>query len=190
MHIAYARVSCAEQSLDLQINALKQAGYDRIFTDHGVSGMTMDRAGLSEALAMLKEGDTFIVWRLDRLARSMRELTDTVWALHNRGIRFQSLCEHIDVSSAFGELMLHVLSAIAHFERALIVERTRAGMQAAKERGVTFGRKPALNGEELHEALFLIGQGMSVPDTAIQMGVGRSTMYRYLTHLDDGCIAA
>lgn len=179
MRLAYARVSSTDQSLNLQIDALKSAGYDEIFTDHGVSGIAYDRPGLSKALRKLKKGDTLIVWRLDRLARSMRELTDTVWTLHKRGIHFQSLCEHIDVSSAFGELILHVLSAIAHFERALIVERTRAGIQAAKERGVKFGRKPVFDGEELMEAMFLIDEGMSVEEVARQMSVGTSTMYRY-----------
>lgn len=181
MRIAYARVSTTDQSLDLQIDALKAHGYDRIFTDHGVSGISADRSGLREAMSVLQEGDTFIVWRLDRLARSMRDLTDTVESLNNRGIRFISLCEYIDVNSAFGELILHILSAVAHFERALLVERTRAGMAAAKERGKTFGRRPALNGEEFCEALFLIDGGMSIPKAAQQIGVGRSTLYRYVS---------
>lgn len=185
MRIAYARVSSSEQSLDLQIDALTEAGYDHIFYDHGVSGVAAERPGLSEALEQLNGGDTLIVWRLDRLARSMRELTDIVWALHRRGIRFQSLCEFIDVSSAFGELILHVLSAIAHFERALLIERTVAGMQAAKDRGVQFGRKPAMDGETFREALYLMQQGMSVSDTAKQMGVGRSTLYRYMAQMRD-----
>lgn len=180
MRIGYARVSTADQSLSLQQDALAKAGYDLLFEDHGISGVAAERPNLNKALAMLSAGDTLIVWRLDRLARSMRELTDIVWSLHKRGIGFQSLCEHIDVGSAFGEFTLHILSAVAHFERALIVERTRAGMAAAKERGVKFGRKPALSGEELQEALFLIRQGMSVEDTADQMGIGRSTLYRYV----------
>ncbi|MEM8987401.1 MAG: recombinase family protein [Pseudomonadota bacterium] len=180
MRIAYARVSTDDQSLDLQINALKKAGYDRLFQDHGVSGVAEDRPGFFEALKTLKEGDTFIVWRLDRVARSNWELTDTVMSLHRNGIRFQSLCEHIDVSSPFGELILHVLSAIAHFERGLIVERTRAGMKAAKERGVQIGRKRALNGEQFLEARFLLNEGKRVSDVAKHMGIGRSTLYRYL----------
>ena len=184
MRIAYARVSSADQSLDLQIDALERAGCDRIFRDHGISGTASNRPGLLAALEALEPGDTQVVWRLDRLARSMRELTDTVWALHNKGIRFQSLCEHIDISSAFGELVLHILSAIAHFERALIVERTVAGMQAAKERGVKFGRRPALDGESLSEALFLLEQGLKVEEAAQQIGVGRSTLYRYLADLE------
>lgn len=180
MRIAYARVSTDDQSLDLQIDALKRTGYDKLYKDHGVSGVSDDRSGLMEALGVLEKGDTFIVWRLDRIARSNRELTDIVMSLHRDGIAFQSVCEHIDVSSAFGELILHVLSAVAHFERGLLVERTRAGMRAAKERGVQFGRKPALNGEQFMEALFLIDEGMRVGEVAKHMGISRSTMYRYL----------
>lgn len=184
MRIGYARVSTDLQTIDLQIDALRKAGCDRIFEDRGVSGIVSERPGLHGALTCLEAGDRLVVWRLDRLARSMRDLTDTIAALHARNIGFQSICEHIDVGSAFGEFVLHVLSAVAHFERALIIERTRAGMAAAKARGATFGRKPVLSPEELHEAVYLIGQGMSVTDTASQIGVGRSTLYRYLADRD------
>jgi len=183
MRVAYARVSTSDQSLDLQTDALKKAGYDHLFQDHGVSGIAKDRPELSKALSILEEGDTFLVWRLDRIARSMQELTDTVWMLNNRGVRFVSLCEYIDVSSAFGELILHVLGAIAHFERALLVERTKAGMASAKLRGVKFGRKPVMDGEDVDEALWLINHGMSIQDTAKKFGIGRSTLYRYLSGL-------
>ena len=181
MRIAYARVSTSDQSLDLQIDALKKEGYDRLFQDHGVSGIAKERPVLNEALAMLDEGDTFIVWRLDRIARSMQELTDIVWSLHNRGIRFVSLSEHIDVSSAVGELILHVLGAVAHFERALIVERTKAGMDAARQRGVQFGRKPILDEEAIAQALKMIRHGSSISETARELGIGRSTLYRYVS---------
>jgi DNA invertase Pin-like site-specific DNA recombinase len=180
MQIGYARVSTTDQSLDLQIDALKRAGCDLIFDDHGISGVQTERPGLSKAFAQLGPGDTLIVWRLDRLARSMRDLVDTVTVLHERGIVFRSLSEHIDIGSAFGEFALHVLGAAAHFERALIIERTKAGMEAARERGAKFGRKPALTGEDLHEALFLIDGGLCVEKTARQLGIGRSTLYRYL----------
>lgn len=183
MRIGYARVSTDDQNLDLQIDALRRADCDRIFQDHGVSGIAAERPGLIDALASLNPGDTLVVWRLDRLARSMRDLTDMIAALHGRGIGFQSVCEHIDVGSAFGEFVLHVLSAVAHFERALIVERTKAGMAAAKARGATFGRRPILDGEQLHEALFLTSHGMSVKAAALQIGVGRSTLYRYVARV-------
>jgi DNA invertase Pin-like site-specific DNA recombinase len=180
MRIGYARVSTQDQCLDLQIDALERAGCERIFKDPGVSGVAVERPGLIEALGCVQEGDALVVWRLDRIARSMRDLTDTVMGLHHRGVEFMSLCEYINVTSAFGEFTLHVLAAAAHLERALIVERTRAGMQAAKERGATFGRKPALDGEMLREALILQRQGLSVQSIATQLGVGRSTMYRYM----------
>ncbi|MEM0928045.1 MAG: recombinase family protein [Pseudomonadota bacterium] len=180
MKVAYARVSTQDQSLDLQIRALQRAGYDQLFTDHGVSGMQTERSGLSDALQTLEDGDTLMVWRLDRLARSMRELTDMVWSLHRRNIRFYSVCEHIDIGSAFGEFQLHMIAAMAHFERALIVERTREGMAAAKARGAQIGRKPALSPQALEEALYLKSQGMGVVDVAAQLGIGRSTLYRYL----------
>ena len=181
MRIGYARVSTCEQSLDLQIDALEKAGCATIFKDHGVSGVAPDRIGLSKAMETLVEGDTLVVWRLDRMARSMRDLIDTVDALHARKIGFQSLCEHIDIDSAFGELILHVLSSVVHFERRLIVERTRAGMEAARSRGASFGRRPAIDDETVREALQLKAQGMTVPAIAADIGVGRSTLYRYLS---------
>ena len=177
--IGYARVSSQDQNLALQMDALERAECDQVFTDHA-SGADCSRKGYKDALAALKPGDTLIVWRLDRLARSMRELVDIIEWLHSQNVGFQSLCEYIDLNSAFGELILHVLSAIAHFERRLIQERTIAGMQAAKERGVSFGRKPCIDPELLDQARNLVYNGMSVTQTAREIGVGRSTLYRYL----------
>lgn len=181
--IGYARVSTADQSLGLQRDALKNARCSKIFEDHGASGATQDRDGLIEALEALEPGDTLMVWRLDRLARSMRDLTDMVVGLHGRDIAFRSLCEQIDISSAFGEFVLHILSAVAHFERALIVERTKAGIEAARARGVQIGRRPAIDGDMLCEALFLLRSGFDVSQAATQIGVGRSTLYRHLSAL-------
>ena len=169
-----------EQSLDLQLRALEEDGCDQIFEDHGLSGQTTDRPGLWKALDALSEGDTLVVWRLDRLARSMLDLTDTVTALHQRGIGFRSICEYFDLGTPIGDFTLHILSAMAHFERALIVERTKAGMDAAKARGVQIGRPPAMDGETFREALFLISRGMKVTEAAAQLGVGTSTLYKYL----------
>jgi len=182
MRIAYARCSTAEQSIDLQVDALEKAGYDRLFSDHGCSGVK-DRPELQAALSLAQEGDTFMVWRLDRIARSMRELLDVVTDFNDRGIRFVSLNEHIDVSNAFGELILHVLGAVAHFERALIIERTKAGIEAAKARGVRFGRKPALDAEEISEAISMIGHGSSIQEAANKFGIGKSTLYRYMAQI-------
>ncbi|MEM9840241.1 MAG: recombinase family protein [Pseudomonadota bacterium] len=184
MRVAYARVSTDVQSLDLQVDALARFGYDRLFTDHGVSGVADHRPGLVSALSTVESGDSFVVWRLDRVARSMRELSDTVLGLDKRGVHFHSLCEHIDVSSPIGELILHILSAMAQFERALIVERTKSGMLAAKERGVQFGRPRSLDADRLIEAQTLIDQGVSVSDAAVLIGTSKSTLYRYLRSAD------
>ncbi len=178
--IGYARVSTADQSLDLQVDALQKAGCEQIFEDHGLSGKNTNRDGFRAVMDALRDGDTLVVWRLDRLARSMRDLTDTIQALHQRGVAFQSLSEKFDVSSAFGELVLHILGAIAHFERELIAERTKAGMIAAKERGVKFGRKSVLDSQKLNIAHDLIADGMDVADVARNIGVGKSTLYRYI----------
>ena len=183
MRVAYARCSTFEQTLDLQLLALERAGYDLLFTDKGISGTSHDRPGYHAALDRLSPGDTLIVWRLDRLARSMRDLTDTVWSLHKRGIGFCSLCETFDLNTAVGELTLNMLCAIAQFERALIIERTKAGMESAKAKGHFPGRPAAIDGEMLEEALFLIRQGLKVDEAAVQIGVGRSTLYRYLADL-------
>ena len=178
--VGYARVSTGDQSLNLQLDALNRAGCDVIYKDRGVSGAAIDRPGLSRAFEALERGDSFIVWRFDRFARSSQFLMDTAWSLKKRGINFESLTECVNLDSAFGELQLHIIAGMARFERALIVERTREGMAAAKARGVEFGRKPALDAQGLQEALYLIGEGMGVEEAAQHVGVGRSTMYRYV----------
>lgn len=183
--VGYARCSTGDQSLALQLDALNRANCDVIYEDHGVSGATIERPGLSKAFESLERGDAFVVWRFDRFARSSQFLMDTAWRLRDRGINFESLTECVNLDSAFGELQLHIIAGMARFERALIIERTREGMAAAKERGVEFGRKPALDAQGVQEALYLIGQGMSVTDTARHVGVGRSTLYRYLRELGD-----
>lgn len=177
----YARVSTQDQHLDLQLDALRKAGCEQVFKDHGVGGVSRKRVELQAVLKKVRPGDMLIVWRLDRLARSMFELVNIVKDLHERDVAFRSLCEYIDINSAFGELVLHILSAIAHFERSLIVERTRAGMQAARERGVKIGRPRALDDNELEEALSRIHNGRSVRDAAVELGIGTSTLYRYVS---------
>ena len=184
MRIGYARVSTDDQSLDLQLDALVEAGCDRIFKDHGVSGMETERDGLSDALLALSPGDTLVVWRLDRLGRSVFDLIDTLHWMQARDVAFFSICDGLNTGSVFGETIYIVASAFAHLERCYIIERTRAGIAAAKARGVKFGRRPAIDGETFREALFLKSQGMSVPDVATHIGVGRSTMYRYLSDIE------
>jgi DNA invertase Pin-like site-specific DNA recombinase len=149
MRIGYARVSTEEQRVDSQLIYLKAAGCDRIFEDHGFSGVRSDRPGLADALQALRPNDTLVVYKLDRLARSLKFLVDLLEELRARGCSFVSLTEGVDTTTATGELLYQLLSVIASFERRLISERTRAGMQAAKARGVHIGRPPRQNRKHL-----------------------------------------
>jgi len=140
LKIGYVRVSTDMQRVDLQMDALKNVGCDFIFTDHGISGATVERPGLQQAMDMLQKGDTLIVWRLDRLGRSLVNLVEQVGSLGRQGIEFRSVTESIDTSSSGGKLLFHMIAALAEFERSLISERTKAGMAAAKLRGKHVGR--------------------------------------------------
>ena len=142
--IGYARVSTVEQNLDLQIAALKAAGCTEIFTDHGLSGADFQRPGLVSTLRKIKRGDMLVVWRLDRLGRSLVDLIQTVNGLSKRGCDFRSLTESIDTSSSGGRLVFHMMAAMAEFERAIISERTKAGMEAARARGSRIGRRRSM----------------------------------------------
>src|SRR3954469_23048251 len=146
MLIGYARVSTDDQNLDMQRDALEKAGCEQIYTDR-VSGTKDNRPGLTVALSHLRSGDTLVVWRLDRLGRSLRHLIDTVTTLKERGIHFRSLQEQIDTATSGGKLVFHFFGALAEFERDLIRERTQAGLEAARARGKVGGRPrvPALN---------------------------------------------
>ena len=152
MRIGYARVSTDDQNVDLQLAALKNAACDSIFTDQGVSGARFSRPGLEQALAALSRGDTLIVWRLDRLGRSLTKLVELVDALGTEGIQFVSLTECIDTTSPGGMFLFHIMAALAQFERSIIGERTRAGMLAAKARGQHLGRRLAMTQKECAEA--------------------------------------
>jgi DNA invertase Pin-like site-specific DNA recombinase len=134
MLIGYARVSTTEQTLDLQKDALQNAGCDRIFTDTA-SGAKVERVGLEEALNYVRAGDTLVVWRLDRLGRSLKHLTETITKLNNREIGFKSITESIDTTTSGGKLIFHIFGALAEFERDIIRERTQAGLTAARARG-------------------------------------------------------
>ena len=140
MRIGYARISTVDQNLDLQIDALRAAGCERIHKDEGVSGAKAMRPGLEAALALLKENDVLVVWKLDRLGRSMKHLIELTSHLEAKGIGFRSLSDAIDTSTPGGKLYFHLIGAFAEFERNLISERTKAGMAAAKARGVKMGR--------------------------------------------------
>lgn len=179
MLIGYARVSTRDQNLALQRDALEAAGCDQIFEDHGMSGAHTDRPAYIEAMAALKDGDTLVVWRLDRLSRSLFDLVDTLQEMKSRNVAFRSICEGMDTGSPYGEAIYAIASAFAHLERNLIAERTRAGIAAAKARGVKFGRRPALSSHELREAASLRSAGLTMVAISDRMGVSRSTLYRY-----------
>ncbi|OWV87869.1 hypothetical protein ATY75_21130 [Rhizobium sp. N122] len=151
MKIGYARVSTDAQNLDLQTRALNAAGCDRIFEDHGISGARADRPGLKSALRCLQPGDTLVVWRFDRLARSVPHLAKITSGLKERGIGFASITEAIDTSSEIGEMILWVLGAVAGFERCLIKSRISAGLAAARAKGQQLGRRPSLSAEQRAE---------------------------------------
>jgi DNA invertase Pin-like site-specific DNA recombinase len=176
--LGYARVSTGDQDLAGQRARLQKHGALRIFEDV-VSGKTFVRPGLAELLNYARPGDTLAVVRLDRLGRSLRELLDIVETLKKRGVALLSLEEKIDTSSAAGELVFHVFGAIAQFERRLIAERTRDGVNAARARGRRLGR-PALDREKLAAALLLVKNGLTPTQAARQTGLGRSTIYREL----------
>lgn len=150
--VGYARVSTIEQNLDLQIAALTAAGCTEIFTDQGASGADFQRPGLRRALRHVQNGDMLVVWRLDRLGRSLIDLIATVNRLSKRGSEFRSLTESIDTSSSGGRLLFHVMGAMAEFERSIISERTKAGMEAARARGAQIGRRPALDRVQIEQA--------------------------------------
>ncbi|MFB4375963.1 recombinase family protein [Agrobacterium sp. CR_3] len=181
--IGYARVSTVDQHLDLQRNALRLAGCNRIFEDHGVSGSNEQRGGLSSMLKALRRGDILVVWRLDRLGRSIIHLISMVDSLKRRGIGFVSLTESIDTSSAGGQLIFHILAALAEFEKSLIRERTIAGIAAAKARGKLPGRRPALTEVQCMEIRSVLNAGGSVREVAKKYNVHPRTVLRGIRRL-------
>jgi len=186
MRVGYARVSTDEQNLDLQRRALKAAGCARIFADQGVSGAARKRPGLDKALESLSNGDVLVVWRLDRLGRSLPHLIEIVQALGGRGVEFQSVSEAIDTTSAGGRLVFHIMGALAEFERSLISDRTRAGMAAAKARGQVVGRPRKLTRKQIEHARKLIAsEDGTVTAIARILRVSRSTLYRSLNGHSD-----
>jgi DNA invertase Pin-like site-specific DNA recombinase len=148
MLIGYARVSTLDQTLALQQDALTEAGCEHTYTDT-VSGSVTDRPGLTQALSHLRSGDTLVIWRLDRLGRSLGHLIETIRVLESRGVRFRSLQEQLDTGTSGGKLVFHVFGALAEFERDLIRERTHAGLTAARKRGRLFGRPHALTSKQV-----------------------------------------
>lgn len=178
--IGYARVSTGEQSHGLQLDALNGAGCDRVFTDTA-SGALADRPQLAAALDYARPGDTLVVWRLDRLGRSLRHLIETVSGLEEAGVGFRSIHESIDTTTSTGKLIFHIFGALAEFERALIIDRTRAGLAAARARGARPGRKPSLSAKQAATLRDLHAAGQhTVSDLAQIMGISRATVYRNL----------
>lgn len=184
MLIGYARVSTQDQNLDLQLDALDKAGCERVFSDQA-SGTKAERPGLEEALAFARPGDTLVVWKLDRLGRSLRHLIDTIGALSERGVGFKSLQESIDTTTSGGKLIFHVFGALAEFERDLIRERTNAGLKAARARGRNGGRPKALDNRQRQQAITLLKDpSNSVADICKTLKISRSTLYRYVSERD------
>jgi len=178
--IGYARVSTLDQNLSLQQDALKEAGCEKIFIEQ-MTGAVTDRPALCETLDYARSGDMLIVWKLDRLARSMKQLIETIEKLRLRNIGFRSPTEAIDTTTAQGVLVFHMFSALAEFERALIQERTRAGLAAAKRAGRTGGRPPKLTEGDLDIArTLLVNPEITVADVADRLSVSPATLYRYL----------
>jgi DNA invertase Pin-like site-specific DNA recombinase len=182
MLIGYARVSTHEQTLDLQTDALRQASCEKIFTDT-TSGAKSERPGLQEALNHLRARDTLVVWRLDRLGRTLKHLIATISDLNEKSIGFKSLQENMDTTTSGGKLIFHLFGALAEFEREVIRERTNAGLQAARARGRLGGRPKlqALDPKKVALAKKLYEDGNTpVKEICEMLRIGRSTLYRYV----------
>lgn len=180
--VGYARVSTDDQDPALQIDALRAAGCAEIFEDK-LSGVIRKRPGLERALEAVTPGGTLVVWKLDRLGRSLRDLIGIITALGEAGCGFRSLSEEINTQTPGGRLIFHVLGALAEFERSIIAERTRAGLAAAKRRGVKVGRRRELTDAQVKHARTLIAAGERVKSVARTLGVSRATLYRAFARL-------
>ena len=180
MLVGYARVSTQDQDLSLQLDALQAAGCDKVYTEKA-SGAQRNRPQLQAALDYMRGKDTLVVWKLDRLARSLKQLIETVEELGERGIGLRSLTESLDTPTSGGKLVFHLFAALAEFERSVIRERTRSGLQAARRRGRLGGRPPALASQDLVEAKALLRDpAITVAQVAKRLGVAPSTLYRHL----------
>lgn len=180
MRIGYARVSTHEQNLDLQLDALKNAGCEKTLKDVA-SGAKTDRDGLTDILKQLRKGDTLVVWKLDRLGRSLRHLIEMITLLKGQGVYFKSLQENIDTSSSGGKLIFHVFGALAEFERDIISERTQAGLAAARSRGRVGGRPRLMDDKMLEMArVMLADESNTVRDVCSTLGISKATLYRHL----------
>ena len=177
--IGYARVSTAEQKLDPQVHALKAAGCETVFGDV-ISGAKADRPRLNEALAFLRNVDTLVVWKLDRLGRSMKPLVETVTGLGECGVGFRSLTEGVNTTTTGGTLVFHLFGALAQFERDLIIERTQSGLKAAAARGRKGGRKPVVTLKKIEQAIAHISDGLTVREAAARLKISKTSLYTAL----------
>jgi DNA invertase Pin-like site-specific DNA recombinase len=180
--IGYARVSTNDQNLHLQQDALSDAGCLKIYTDT-ISGTKSERKGLAEALDFIRDGDTLVVWRLDRLGRSLKDLIERITELHSRNIGFKSLTENIDTTTSGGKLIFHIFGALAEFERDIITERTNAGLTAARARGRQGGRpRSSLSNDRKLQMARQMYENKSLPirDICKALGIPRSTFYKYM----------
>lgn len=179
MLVGYARVSTHDQDPALQHDALEKAGCERVFTETA-SGAQRDRPELKAALDYMRPGDTLVVWRLDRLARSMKQLIETVEGLENRQVGFRSITESIDTTTSGGKLVFHIFGALAEFERTIIQERTRAGLAAARARGRTGGRPPVLDDKDKAAAIALLRDPeIPVKEVARRLGISLAALYHH-----------
>ncbi len=180
MLIGYVRVSTSDQNLDLQLDALKQVGCNKVYQDVA-SGAKDDRVGLTEVLSYIRKGDTLVVWRLDRLGRSLRHLIDTINQINDQGSYFRSIQESIDTSTSGGKLIFHIFGALAEFERDIIRDRTNAGIEAARKRGRIGGRPKKMDEKKIALAKTLMAdKSNSINDICDIMQVSKATLYRYL----------
>ncbi len=179
MLIGYARVSTQDQNLDLQTEALRKAGCKKIFDDK-ISGSHAERPGLAKVQEALRDGDTLVVWKLDRLGRSVKHLVDLVGELHKRGVQFKSLTDAIDTGTASGRFFFHVMASLAEMERELTIERTQAGLKVARQLGRTGGRKRLMTESKIKSAKKLLASGVPPRDVAANLGVSVPTLYRWI----------
>lgn len=179
MLIGYARVSTRDQNLEMQQEALTKAGCSRIFADQ-ISGSRAERPGLKQTLDSLRENDTLVVWKLDRLGRSVKQLVDLIGDLSKRGVQFKSLTDSIDTSTPSGRFFFHVMASLAEMERELIIERTRTGLEAARRLGRKGGRKRSMTDSKIASAKELLANGVPPRDVARNLGVSIPTLYRWV----------